>query len=778
MSSHSSEDLLQPGHVIKERWKIVEKVGGGGFGEIYSAMDLVSKEIVAVKLESVQQAKQVLKMEVAVLKKLQGKEHVCRFIGCGRNKDFNYVVMSLQGKNLAELRRNQPKGTFSISTTLRVGVQILKGIENIHSVGFLHRDIKPSNFAMGTSINNQHVVYMLDFGLARQFTGPNGEIRAPRSAAGFRGTVRYASLAAHKNKEMGRQDDLWSLFYMLVEFSAGHLPWRKIKDKEQVGTMKEEVDPKVLLKTLPKEFEGFLDHIASLNYEDTPNYRYLQSIFELCIRKRGIKPSDPLDWEKASFDVSENLSTATNQLTGTSVVGAPQQTVESSLKPSLVKRDKPVMRELVENMAAKADVPVLNVSKEDAEERVPEEEQKDNPAEMFRRKEPKHSPRLRRRTREFRKSRPELLRLTGGGEGNASVDEGSNRPGMNDQMTTYTTQFAQADDDIVSNVAQMTKAPLTLMSQYRPSFEVSDEDTDDDLDASEDGDKKQDGKPTTNGHGSPRLQRKAAIVNQAGNRVSELRRSGLLQKFDPKAANQSPDRNALTRSQTLPDLERNQPNTAQSPSSLVPPNPMQKATSATNLPSALSRRSALRSSNNENRPPEVPPKPLEELSAQRLKEIHEEAEQEIAMTTTPSPTPLGQPLLENGEDLTMTPSTLRAKNGKMQWPPVQTNRRLSAGADLGIHAAALKDGKVTPEPSPVFQHRVVDKPVQNGNGDGLPDVLKSEGWIRYLIPRPPLDQILPSYMKTGCIAARRRRYRPTAILDSNSQWKEYVGKPM
>ena len=34
-------------------------------------------------------------MEVAVLKALQGKEHVCRFIGCGRNERFNYVVMSL-----------------------------------------------------------------------------------------------------------------------------------------------------------------------------------------------------------------------------------------------------------------------------------------------------------------------------------------------------------------------------------------------------------------------------------------------------------------------------------------------------------------------------------------------------------------------------------------------------------------------------------------------------------------------------------------------------------
>lgn len=110
---------------------------------------------------------------------------------------------------------------------------------------------------------------------------------------------------------------------MLVEFASGHLPWRKIKDKEQVGTMKEEVDHKVLLKNLPKEFEGFLDHIASLNYEDTPNYRYLQSIFDLCIRKRGVRINDPLDWEKVSFDLStENQnSAASNQITGTSAIG-------------------------------------------------------------------------------------------------------------------------------------------------------------------------------------------------------------------------------------------------------------------------------------------------------------------------------------------------------------------------------------------------------------------------------------------------------------------------
>ncbi|CAD1475881.1 unnamed protein product, partial [Heterotrigona itama] len=239
----------------------VRRIGGGGFGEIYEGLDLMTREQVALKVESARQSKQVLKMEVAVLKKLQGREHVCRFIGCGRNDRFNYVVMQLQGKNLAELRRAQPRGAFSLSTTLRLGLQILKAIESIHQVGFLHRDIKPSNFSMGRLPHTSKLVYMLDFGLARQFTTGTGEVRPPRSAAGFRGTVRYASVNAHKNKEMGRHDDLWSLFYML-----------------------------------------------SLGYADKPDYAMLAGLFERCLKRRGVKATDPYDWERP-FISNESLPT-------------------------------------------------------------------------------------------------------------------------------------------------------------------------------------------------------------------------------------------------------------------------------------------------------------------------------------------------------------------------------------------------------------------------------------------------------------------------------------
>ncbi|XP_010895583.2 tau-tubulin kinase 2 isoform X1 [Esox lucius] len=311
MSAVAAEqaDILSVLVVVKERWKVAKKIGGGGFGEIYEALDLLNRSSVALKVESAQQPKQVLKMEVAVLKKLQGKDHVCRFVGCGRNDRFNYVVMELQGRNLADLRRSMTRGTFTVSTTLRLGRQILEAIESIHSVGFLHRDIKPSNFAMGRFPSTCRTCYMLDFGLARQFTNSCQEVRPPRPVAGFRGTVRYASVNAHKNKEMGRHDDLWSLFYMLVEFMVGQLPWRKIKDKEHVGKLKDTYDHRLMLKHLPAEFTVFLDHIAGLDYFTKPDYQLLMSVFDNSMKTYNVVENDPYDWERTGSDGTLTIST-------------------------------------------------------------------------------------------------------------------------------------------------------------------------------------------------------------------------------------------------------------------------------------------------------------------------------------------------------------------------------------------------------------------------------------------------------------------------------------
>jgi serine/threonine protein kinase len=78
---------------------------------------------VAIKFEKVGE-REVLKLEVAVLKKLQSCPYVVRFISCGRHRDYNYMVMELLGDNISELRRSQQNGRFSMLTTLKLSLQV------------------------------------------------------------------------------------------------------------------------------------------------------------------------------------------------------------------------------------------------------------------------------------------------------------------------------------------------------------------------------------------------------------------------------------------------------------------------------------------------------------------------------------------------------------------------------------------------------------------------------------------------------------------------------
>ena len=181
----SNSDLLIKGDLIKSRWRIVQKIGGGGFGQIYQAYDKLLRDLVAVKVESNTQARQGIRMEVTVLRRIHNQEHVCELLSGGTSPFYNYMVMTLLGASLSELRRHSTEQCFSLSTSLRISLQILKAIESVHSVGFLHRDIKPSNFAIGKT--NSRQIYILDFGLARKYTDCDQSVRPARPEAGFRG---------------------------------------------------------------------------------------------------------------------------------------------------------------------------------------------------------------------------------------------------------------------------------------------------------------------------------------------------------------------------------------------------------------------------------------------------------------------------------------------------------------------------------------------------------------------------------------------------------------
>ncbi len=128
------------------------------------------------------------------------------------------MALELLSRNLSDLRRKSLHLRFSQGTSFHMAIQALDALCHLHEAGYLHRDVKPSNFALGLRKPKSRILYLFDFGLSRRYTTDDGTLRPPRGNCGFRGTVRYASINSHEGRELGRHDDLWSLFFMLVIF--------------------------------------------------------------------------------------------------------------------------------------------------------------------------------------------------------------------------------------------------------------------------------------------------------------------------------------------------------------------------------------------------------------------------------------------------------------------------------------------------------------------------------------------------------------------------------
>lgn len=300
-------EILKPNEQVK-RWKVVKKLGGGGFGQVYKVLDRDGKEL-AMKVEPTAGSKHVLRSELAIFKRIQGKPHAPKLFGSGRMEAYTFITLQLLSKNLSELRRDSPGQRFSFGTAFRLGRQALESLQILHNTGIIHRDVKPSNFAMGVCSATKKTVFVFDFGLSRQILDQNGALRQPRDWSGFRGTVRYASLAAHESREMGRHDDLWSLFYMIIEMARGILPWRRIRAKEEVGRWKQRAKPEVLCETLPKSLAQIGRHLMTLTYYDRPEYEIIDRLLLDALQEKNAPMDGLFDWEEDYKTVKEEERT-------------------------------------------------------------------------------------------------------------------------------------------------------------------------------------------------------------------------------------------------------------------------------------------------------------------------------------------------------------------------------------------------------------------------------------------------------------------------------------
>ncbi|CAJ0561097.1 unnamed protein product, partial [Mesorhabditis spiculigera] len=299
---------LKNGQKIED-WTIVKKLGEGAFGAVYEVMKEGGKKHYALKVEAENDPIGMLKMEVYVMQELKNTKkrarHFCELADKGHAYNFNYLVMTLVGKSIQDLRACAPQHKFSMGCALSIGRLCLEAVEDLHDVGILHRDIKPGNYTVGRKDEGElRTVYMLDFGMARKFINEKGVLRNPRAKAGFRGTVKYAPLACHVQREQCRKDDIESWLYMLVELTVGRLPWRNLTEVNDVGMFKKDCKAakyRCLFGGCPRQFTKIFPLLELGKFFDAPDYQGIYKLLDEAMKSTKSEEF-PYDWEREDWD--------------------------------------------------------------------------------------------------------------------------------------------------------------------------------------------------------------------------------------------------------------------------------------------------------------------------------------------------------------------------------------------------------------------------------------------------------------------------------------------
>ena len=268
--------------MINDRYKLIKRIGSGAFGLIFSAKNVNTDEIVAVKLEPTSQT-DTLTHEAAVLQHLSGIPGIPTLRYYGIPDHNRYMVIDLYDKTLLTVSYDYKKAV-PVALVRAYALQMMQILSAIHEKGFVHRDIKPENFMIKCG---DQTLYLIDFGLARTYIDSETKMhRANRIRAAnadgkisVTGTSRYISPNVHEGNEPSRRDDLISAMYVISYLLKGSLPWKTSgsNDSEALIEMKKKILPEELFLGLPASYVEIFKYLSALPYDQKPDYAFIVS---------------------------------------------------------------------------------------------------------------------------------------------------------------------------------------------------------------------------------------------------------------------------------------------------------------------------------------------------------------------------------------------------------------------------------------------------------------------------------------------------------------------
>lgn len=247
------------------QYELLEEIGTGGQGVVWSASEKGYTRIVAIKFSDAS-APQVRVVPEDVFEQ-QGQrfsrlEHpnILPLFDFGNKQGLRYLVsLFIPGGSLQD---QLAAGRLPMEAALHFAAHIASALDYLHSQDIIHRDLKPGNVLMDFNGN----IYVIDFGLARVLS------ESTRAMHTGHGTLPYSPPEQSNQSEITIQSDLFSFGVMLYHFFTGHIPWNGEMSLgiQQLHSNEEIPDPREFNAELPTALVEALRRITAAQPAERP----------------------------------------------------------------------------------------------------------------------------------------------------------------------------------------------------------------------------------------------------------------------------------------------------------------------------------------------------------------------------------------------------------------------------------------------------------------------------------------------------------------------------